>query len=131
VVRSYSMNAWMSGRSYGDPTGSTDFTTPDQDATLTYTFFRRENQIKDPSGTWCLIDEDGSTINDSMFVVDIGTQNSIGDLPATRHVTTYELTYADGHNEQLKWLASPASWMDTSTPDADWVKLKSLTTVKN
>ena len=57
VVPSYSMNAWMSGRSYGDPTGSTDFTTPDQDATLTYTFFRRENQITNPSGTWCLIEK--------------------------------------------------------------------------
>jgi prepilin-type N-terminal cleavage/methylation domain-containing protein len=130
VVRSYSMNSWMAGRSNDDPTGSTDFTTPDQDATLTYTFFRRENQIKDSSQTWCLIDEDGSTINDSMFVVDMGADNNIPDLPATRHVTTYELTFADGHNEQIKWMASPANWDNGSGPDPDWEKLKSLTTFK-
>ncbi len=45
VVRSYSMNSWMNGRAFGDPTGATDFTTPDKDATLTYVFFRKENQI--------------------------------------------------------------------------------------
>ena len=28
VVRSYSMNSWMSGRSSGDPTGDSNFTTP-------------------------------------------------------------------------------------------------------
>ena len=44
-----------------------------------------------------------------MFVVDIGTENGIGDLPSTRHLTTYELACADGHNEQLKWLAAAAS----------------------
>jgi prepilin-type N-terminal cleavage/methylation domain-containing protein len=67
VVRSYSMNSWMNGLSYDDPTGNTSFTTPDQDSSLTDVFFRKENQITQPSEKWYLIDEDGSTINDSMF----------------------------------------------------------------
>ena len=57
VVRSYSMNAWMNGKSYGDPTGKSNFTTPQDDATLTYTSFRTENQISQPSKMWCLIGE--------------------------------------------------------------------------
>jgi hypothetical protein len=131
VVRSYSMNAWMAGRSYDDPTGSTDFTTPEQDGTLTYTFYRRENQILAPSQMWYLIDEDGTTINDSMFVVDVGADNGISDLPSTKHVSTYEISFADGHNEQVKWQAAPGDWMGGSAgADPDWEKLKGWTTVK-
>jgi type II secretory pathway pseudopilin PulG len=127
VVRSYSMNAWMCGRSYDDPTGDSNFTTPDQDGSLTFILFRKEGQIRSPSQTWCLVDEDGSTINDSMFVVDVGPANRISDIPTTRHGGSYELTFADSHIEQMKWLASPSDWMDGSP---DWQKLQSLTTVK-
>lgn len=129
VVRSYSMNSWMNGRSYDDPTGVSNFTTPDQDTTLTYTFFRKENQIKQPAQMWYLIDEDGSTINDSMFVVDMGPINTIPDLPATRHGGAYELNFADGHVESDKWLAPSSEWEDNPDLDPDWEKLKSETTV--
>ena len=131
VVRSYSMNSWMNGRSYGDPTGSTTFVTPDEDSTLTYTFFRKENQIMQPAQMWSLIDEDGSTINDSLFVVDIGEQNAISDLPSTRHGGAYELDFADGHAESIKWLASAAAWTSANPgPDPDWEKMKEMTSVK-
>ena len=43
VVRSYSMNAWMNGKSFGDPTGSSNFTTPEKDASLTYILFRTDS----------------------------------------------------------------------------------------
>ncbi|MGH7978344.1 MAG: hypothetical protein ACREE6_03150, partial [Limisphaerales bacterium] len=131
VVRSYSMNSWMNGRSYGDPTGTTTFRTPDQDASLTLAFFRAENQIRQPSQTWSLIDEDASTINDSMFIVDMsGDQNSIPDLPSTRHGGVFEMAFSDGHADSTKWLESPRDWQNADTPDADWEKLKSLTTIK-
>jgi prepilin-type N-terminal cleavage/methylation domain-containing protein/prepilin-type processing-associated H-X9-DG protein len=130
VVRSYSMNSWLNGRSKGDPTGLSDFTTPAADATLTYTFFRQESQIVSPSKTWCLIDEDGSTINDSLFVVDMGPANSIPDLPATRHGNGYELSFADGHVESVKWLDDSTAWLSApADPDLDWEKLKTWTTV--
>lgn len=103
VLRSYSMNSWMAGRSYNDPTGNTDYTTPDQDSTLTYTFFRKENQIRQPSKMFCLIDEDSSTINDAMFVVDMFTPNSVEDLPATRHGAVYQLSFNDGHAQAIPW----------------------------
>jgi len=67
VLRSYSMNSWISGRSYSDPSGNdTTFDTPGDDGALTYTFFRRESQITHPSQIWSMIDEDGSTINDGI-----------------------------------------------------------------
>ncbi|HEY3762788.1 MAG TPA: prepilin-type N-terminal cleavage/methylation domain-containing protein [Verrucomicrobiae bacterium] len=129
VLRSYSMNSWMAGRTSGDPTGDTDFTTPDQDNALTYIFFRKENQIRQPSQMFTLIDEDASTINDSMFVVNIGEPNTVPDLPAIRHGSVYQLSLADGHVQSIKWLDSPSDWM-TGNPERDWENLKTMTTVK-
>jgi len=130
VVRSYSMNSWINGRSNDDPTGVSNYTTPENDATLTYTFFRKENQIAQPSQIWTLIDEDASTINDAMFIVDIGSQNGIADMPANRHGKTYDLGFADGHMEGIKLVEALADWTGGDNgPDADWVKLKGWTTV--
>jgi len=130
VVRSYSMNSWMNGRSFGDPTGGTKFTTPDEDSTLTYTFFRKDNQIMQPSRMWYFIDEDASTINDSMFIVDMGTENNIPDMPSTRHGVVYELNFADGHTESVNWLGAGSDWQE-NPQCSDWDNLKSMTTVKH
>jgi prepilin-type N-terminal cleavage/methylation domain-containing protein len=131
VVRSYSMNSWMNGRSFGDPGGGgTTFTTPDQDGALTYTFYRKESQISQPSKIWYLIDEDASTINDSMFMVDMGTENNIPDMPSTRHGAVYELNFADGHTESVNWFGASSDWAG-NPPDPDWEQLKSMTTVKH
>ena len=129
VLRSYSMNSWMAGRSNGDPTGETDFTAPDQDSTLTYAFFRKESQIHQPSQIFCIIDEDASTINDSMFVVDMGDANGVPDLPATRHGSVYQLSFADGHAQSIKWKDSPSDWT-VGDPEPDWQNVKSMTTVR-
>ena len=128
VLRSYSMNSWMAGRSNDDPAGDTDYTTPDQDSTLAYVFFRKENQIHQPSQMFSIIDEDASTINDSMFVVD-GNANGVPDLPATRHGSVYQLSFSDGHAQSVKWMDSPSDWT-VGDPEPDWQNLKSMTTIK-
>ena len=131
VVRSYSMNSWMNGRSYGDPTGGSTFVTPEKDSALTYVLFRSETQITQPAQKWCLIDEDGSTINDSLFLVDMSPVNGIPDMPSNRHGHTYEISFADGHMENIRLLAPLSDWDDgSSEPDPDWLKLKSWTTVQ-
>ena len=80
---------------------------------------------------WTLIDEDGSTINDSLFIVDMSEANRIADMPSSRHGKSYELGFADGHMDNIKLQASLADWMDDANgPDPDWVKLKSWTTIK-
>ncbi|MEY4917638.1 MAG: PilD-dependent protein PddA [Verrucomicrobiota bacterium] len=132
VVRSYSMNSWMNGKSYGDPSGvSSTYVTPENDGALTYTLFRKESQIASPAERWTLVDEDAASINDSLFLVDMGGQNGIIDMPSGRHGQSYEIGFADGHMDNIRKLASASDWMSYSaTPDPDWVKLKSWTTVK-
>jgi prepilin-type N-terminal cleavage/methylation domain-containing protein len=129
VVRSYSMNSWVCGRSMDDPTGSSTYPAPDEDATLTYMLFRKENDIRQPARTWVLIDEDGSTINDSLFLVDMGAANGVTDLPTTRHGPSYDLEFADGHIENIRWKMPSADWDGQGSElDSDWVNLKSMTT---
>ncbi len=131
VVRSYSMNSWMSGKSYGDPTGESTFVTPENDASLTYTLFRKESQIRQPAQMWTLIDEDASTINDSLFIVDMNDFSEIPDMPSSRHGKSYELGFADGHMDNIKLKASLADWEnDDNGPDPDWVQLKAWTTIR-
>jgi len=131
VVRSYSMNSWMNGRSFGDPTGSSTYATPAADDSLTYTLFRQESQVRQPSTLWNLIDEDASSINDSLFLVDMQPENGITDRPTNRHGETYELAFADGHMESINLTEPLANWNRYYlAPDADWVKLKEMTTVR-
>jgi prepilin-type N-terminal cleavage/methylation domain-containing protein/prepilin-type processing-associated H-X9-DG protein len=130
VVRSYSMTSWINSRSNDDPTGVSNYTTPEDDASLTYAFFRKESQIAQPSQIWTLIDEDPGTINDSMFIVDMGSVNGIPDMPANRHGKSYDIGFADGHMEGVKLAQTLADWaVDNNGPDADWVRLKGWTTV--
>jgi prepilin-type N-terminal cleavage/methylation domain-containing protein len=133
VVRSFSMNSWMNGCTDGDPTGYSTFDTPPNDLTLTYTLFRREGQILHPDQVWRLIEEDASTIGDSMFLVDMGGMNQAPSLPSTRHANTFALTFVDGHGANVAFQAPPAQWNTGGTcgPDPDWVNLKAITTFTN
>ncbi len=129
VVRSFSMNAWMNGKSFGDPSGtSSTYATPEKDDELTYVLFRKESQLTQPSALWCLVDEDETTINDSLFMVDMGARNGIWDLPSNRHGNAYELNFYDGHAETVRMLAPPADWLGSAS-DPDWLKLKQVSTV--
>jgi len=133
VVRSFSMNSWLNGKSQGDPTGYSTSATPNNDQTLTYTLFRREGQVLHPEQIWRLIEEDGSTINDGMFVLDMGKINRVNDRPSTRHGTAYGLTFMDGHSENIAFRAPATDWNQRShgIADPDWVYLQSLTTFSN
>ena len=111
------MNSWMAGKSYDDPSGAAStFVTPEVDGALAYTLFRKENQVASPSQMWTLIDEDAGTINDSLFIVDIGAVNGIADMPSNRHGNSYELGFADGHMDNIKLAVSLSNWTD----DSDW-----------
>ena len=133
VVRSFSMNSWINGCSDDDPTGISNFGTPNNDQSLTYTLFRREGQVLHPEQIWRLIEEDGSTINVGMFQTDMGVQNGTAEVPSTRHGNAYTLTFVDGHSENITFRAPISSW-NAAGPgggDPDWVYLKSQTTFTN
>jgi len=136
VVRSVSMNSWMCGRSFGDPSGVTVIypDPPGNDARLAYRLFRKDSALLRPATLWLMIDEDEKSINDSMFVVDMGAGNGIADAPARRHGMAYGINFADGHAEIYK-LRDPRSQAWTSLPipksgplNPDWVALTNIST---
>ena len=101
-VRSYSMNNHMNGQSF-DGAGLV---------------FRNEIAITRPSEFFVFIDEDVSTINDSLFRVDL--TNNVSDQPAVYHNRRGNLSFADGHAEGRNW----------TEPAEDRVWLREHTTLR-
>ena len=129
VVRSYSMNSWMCGRSDQDPTGKSNYRTPEKDAELTYTLFRRESQLKDPTKLWDFMDEDDYGIDDSIFIVDMSeTVGHVWDMPSNRHGKGCPISFADGHAEMFTMTAPRTEWNSPGNPD--WIRLKAISTVR-
>ncbi len=134
VVRSLSMNSWMAGRSYGDPTGASTYNSPGSDNGLTYRLFRKEYQLLKPSQLWVMIDEDAESINDSMFVVDMGTGTGLADLMARRHGNGYALNFADAHAEIIRLkdgrtINAFGPPVPKTGPNRDWTTLTNLSTI--
>ena len=81
-VRTYSMNTWMNGFAWGNPTNASP-TEP------VYRLFKNEKDMTMPSREWVLIDEDEATIDDGMFVVYMDPKYGWDDIPARRHQYGY------------------------------------------
>ena len=90
VLRSYSMNNWMYGEPFADAADNFDGA---------HRLFKKEAGITAPSQMYVFIDEDGSTINDGMFVVYMDPAEGFQDEPSLRHKIGYPITFADGHAE--------------------------------
>ena len=106
-VRSMSMLNWIGGRGENRAMGWSASTGP----------WRIYRQLEDminpgPSSTFVFLDEREDSINDGMFVVDMGgypdkpTMHRIVDIPASYHGGGGGLSFADGHSETKKWLDS-------------------------
>jgi prepilin-type N-terminal cleavage/methylation domain-containing protein len=93
-VRSYSMNCFMGGRdsSVG----------PIPPSAVNYVwFYTRDSELRRPSESWVLLDEDERSINDGFFVTDPAARTWI-DFPALsahRHNYSFGLAFADGHSD--------------------------------
>jgi prepilin-type N-terminal cleavage/methylation domain-containing protein len=128
-VRSISMNCWMNGRGFGDPR-----TTDAQP----FVVFRADSEIKSPSGSWVMMDEDAETLNDGMFVVYMDPKYTFDDIPSRRHAFRYALSFADGHVDTF-YMADPRTRnlqkpkrppvLATPPPNSDIEKLRSVTTI--
>lgn len=120
-VRSYSLNGWMGG--------TTVFGQHE------YKVFHYEKDLTSlsPSAAWVFVDEHEKSINDGWFAVDMVGNRGMLDAPATRHVNSYALSFADGHVETWKlrdgrtmhWSALPIS---NNPENPDWRKLRDATT---
>jgi len=127
-VRSYSMNCWMNGMRYGDPTGPT-----------VYRLFKKAGEISNPSRAWVFIDEDEATINDALFRVDMGGGSGLVDMPSRRHRNGYGIGFVDGHSEiydlvedySISWQhdwGTPGQIIPDGHTNTDWLRLRNIST---
>jgi prepilin-type N-terminal cleavage/methylation domain-containing protein/prepilin-type processing-associated H-X9-DG protein len=95
-VRSQSMNGMVGGFS---PTDPASINQPG------WQLFLRQSQLLNPgpSSTWVFIDENGDSINDGFFRVNMSENTAWQDLPASYHGDSGALSFADGHAEIKRW----------------------------
>lgn len=131
ILRSISMNSFMNGRSFGASPdwvitsgGAMDPNNP---------VFTKETEITQPAATWLTLDEDPQSINDAMFLVDVGGGARFLDLPSRNHAFGYGINFNDGHAEIYKLMEGASrTWTPTTPRPAgginDWKKLRDVTT---
>jgi len=92
-----------------------------------------------PSMTWVLIDENESTIDDTLFVGGPLDPNHWQEAPGTRHAGAGSISFADGHTEMKRWtdryllqvptVFSAGQGHASDANSADWAWLSQRTTV--
>ena len=137
-VRSMSMINWVGGRGEDRPMGWSDASGP-------WRIYRKESDFVDPgpSNTFVFLDEREDSINDGMFVVDMGgfpgdgTAYRIVDFPASYHNGSGGFSFADGHSETKKWqdartveafqkgTVTPYNRPSPNNPDIQWMQERS------
>ena len=133
ILRSVSMNAYLGGTSFGvGPTPTWTPVYPTRARNPNAPIYLKETEIRRPTLTWVLLDEDQASINDGMFLVDMGGAARLLDLPARSHGNGYGINFADGHAEifQLRDGASK-TWPQAARPLGglnDWMALTNVTT---
>ncbi len=124
--RSYSMNSWAGSRAMESEQTPTNY----------LTFMTEADLASAPtSRIWLIADEDASTLDYGCFLVTMNNSEPFASLPASRHAKGYTLNFADGHAEVYRLrdpssIATPRGQKAISPNNADWVKLKQVTTVK-
>jgi len=132
ILRSISMNSFMAGRSYGanpdwvatSPEGAVDPHLP---------VYTKQTQMRQPTLTWLVADEDQESINDGMLLVDVGGTEQFFDLPSRAHGNAYGINFNDGHAEIYKFAdAASINWQPTDPAPRgglhDWMALTNVTT---
>ena len=116
------MNGWMNGNAFGN-------TSP------AFRLFKKDSEMKNPSKLWILLDEDEKSINDGMFLVNMGGDSrGLVDAPARRHGNSFALNFADGHSEIFRLLDDRTkNWTSLPIPrdnpvNRDWVALTNIST---
>jgi prepilin-type N-terminal cleavage/methylation domain-containing protein/prepilin-type processing-associated H-X9-DG protein len=100
-VRSISMNGFVEGGLYNDPSGGSSW----------YPTYRRYNKMSDitapaPAQLWVFNDEHPDSINDAWEITAVTDPSQFVDLPASYHGGAGSFGFADGHSEIHKWLES-------------------------
>ncbi len=100
-VRSVSMNGFIEGGYYKDPSGGSTWY-------HTYNRYDKMSDIVNPPPTklWVFVDEHPDSINDGWLITNVPDPNNWTDLPASYHNGACGYSFADGHAEIKKWLDS-------------------------
>ena len=131
-VRSYSMNSWMGSRymeNYPSATG--------------YRSFVKDSELAraGAASLWLFADEHEASTDDGWFVVTMDDSQPFASFPATHHQANFTFGYLDGRADRQKVTdpgtpTSAASSKDVVTGrqysrnNLDWLRLKSITTVR-
>ncbi len=128
ILRSISMNSFMDGTSPGanpvwvvtSPTGPQDPNHP---------VYIKQTEMRMPSQTFLVVDEDQASINDCMLYVNV-SDGRIYDLPSRAHGLAYGINFNDGHAEIYKYRdPAIANWVPGSmVGHVDWMTLTNVTT---
>jgi prepilin-type N-terminal cleavage/methylation domain-containing protein len=134
ILRSISMNSFMGGTGYGT-SGSFVMNNSGGSGTQdpNHPVYTKEIQIRNPSGTWVVADEDKDSINDCMMLMDVGGTKRFFDLPSRAHGMAYGINFNDGHAEIYKFLDPESKTWDPNGgyPKGglkDWMKCTNVTT---
>ena len=129
ILRSISMNSFMCGRSYG---ASPDWvvTSPNGPRDPLRPVYLKDSEMRNPSQTWLVVDEDQESINDAMLLVDVGGSYQFFDLPSRAHGFAYGINFNDGHAEIWKFQdAASRSWHPGQQGGRnDWMRFTNVTT---
>jgi prepilin-type N-terminal cleavage/methylation domain-containing protein len=132
ILRSISMNSFMAGRSYG---AHPDYviTTYKGARDPNLPVYLKETEMRQPTMTWLVADEDQASINDGMLLVDVGGSVRFFDLPSRAHGNAYGINFNDGHAEIYKFKDQASIDWTPSGPDPsgglrDWMALTNVTT---
>lgn len=127
ILRSVAMNSYLNGRSLG---ASPDWvvTSPNGPRDPQRPVYRKESEMRLPAQTWLVIDEDQASINDGMYLLDVGSAR-FPDLPARAHGNGYGINFNDGHAEiyQLREAASQQWIPGAAGGSNDWSRLRAVT----
>jgi prepilin-type N-terminal cleavage/methylation domain-containing protein/prepilin-type processing-associated H-X9-DG protein len=129
--RSFVSSGYMGGGRYGAPLR----VPPAPYASAPTFIYERENQIGLPSQLMTFMHEDMNTIDDGIMDTPIGPSgtpgntNNIGNRPAALHNGSTSFSFADGHAEIHKWVATELGSpipiprvVNNSVPDNIWYK---------
>jgi hypothetical protein len=99
--------------------------------------YAKLGNIKNPSGTWTILDENPFSINDAVFAVAMGIPDAGGnavsthfvDTPGSYHNGACGVSFSDGHSEIHKWLGGAVKITAAPTaayPASDALSLQDL-----
>jgi len=132
ILRSISMNSFMAGTSAG-VTPTWVATSPNGPRNSTYPVYLKETEMRLPSDTWLVLDEDQGiqdqeSINDGMFLVNVISQ-TFPDFPSRAHGFAYGINFNDGHAE-IRKIIDTKGWSRSNTAGGpqDWTWLTYRTT---